>query len=174
MNWHKFAEEVGVPYGTVYYQLRQGYCQWPRKFNTQKRHAHPLYYTWINMKQRCNNPNNTSYEYYGARGIQVCGRWYEFWNFVQDMGERPEGCSLDRIDRDGNYEPNNVRWATAEQQNRNKDNFNHYVNVSYDTSGNRIKRWKVDVGPRHNKTTGKRFLTREEAESWAQQNRPTD
>lgn len=82
---------------------------------------HPLYHTWYGMKQRCNNPKDLKYRYWGARGITVCERWMNsFRAFVEDMGERPEGMTLDRIDNDGNYEPGNCRWATYFEQNRNQ------------------------------------------------------
>jgi len=82
---------------------------------------HPLYKTWCNMKQRCNNPNQPKYKNWGGRGIKVCDRWLNsFENFIQDMGERPQGTSIDRINVNGNYEPNNCRWATIKEQNNNK------------------------------------------------------
>lgn len=80
---------------------------------------HPLYHTWENMRQRCYNPKHTAYKWYGARGIKVCERWNNFANFVADVGERPDGMSLDRINPNGNYEPSNVRWATQSGQIRN-------------------------------------------------------
>jgi len=80
------------------------------------------YGAWRRMKDRCRNPNNPSYARYGARGIKVCDRWNKFKNFWQDVGDRPgPEYSLDRIDNNGDYEPGNVRWATARQQQNNQD-----------------------------------------------------
>ena len=87
----------------------------------QTREAYPLSTTtWRGMKYRCYTPFDSSYKHYGGRGITICKRWRKLENFVADMGERPEGLSIDRIDNDGNYEPGNCRWATAEQQDNNK------------------------------------------------------
>lgn len=86
-------------------------------------HSHsPTYVSWFAMLQRCSNPKNKRYDCYGGRGISVCEQWRLFDNFLADMGVRPEGKTLDRIDVNGNYEPANVRWATAQEQSVNKRN----------------------------------------------------
>jgi hypothetical protein len=82
----------------------------------------PTYFSWQNMRQRCNYPKDVNYVRYGGRGVTVCERWNTFENFIADMGERPAGRTLDRIDPYGNYEPANCRWATRKEQEANKRN----------------------------------------------------
>ncbi len=82
----------------------------------------PTYNTWYSMLERCRNPKNASWRNYGARGIRVCERWHELANFIADMGMRPDGKTIDRIDPNGNYEPGNCRWADADVQQRTKRN----------------------------------------------------
>lgn len=89
-------------------------------------HDTPTYSTWESMKSRCDNKRNHAYRYYGGRGITYDKRWISFVNFYADMGLRPAGLSLDRIDNDGNYTPENCRWATSSEQARNTRR-NHLV-----------------------------------------------
>lgn len=80
----------------------------------------PTYKSWDSMIQRCTNPNTQSFKNYGAKGILICEEWRDYKNFARDMGSRPTGTTLDRIDPNGNYEPSNCRWASAITQARNK------------------------------------------------------
>lgn len=83
------------------------------------RNKNRTYKTWLEMRQRCNNPKSDKHQWYGGRGITICERWNNFVVFLEDMGERPEKMTLDRINNDGNYEPSNCRWATQKEQIRN-------------------------------------------------------
>lgn len=125
--------------------------------NRKNKPKTPTYKSWDKMMTRCRNHNCKEYKYYGGRGIKVCERWSDFSNFLQDMGERPNGKTLDRIDNNGDYEPSNCKWATDKQQaNNNRRNVRYLYNgemktiaelsdilgISYDTLWCRLKRYK--------------------------------
>jgi hypothetical protein len=103
----------------------------------------PMYLVWRGMKGRCYDENNSSYPHYGGRGIAICERWQDFKNFLSDMGPRPMGMSIDRINNDGHYEPSNCRWADAVTQANNTSK-----NVFYTIGGERltISQWAKKSG----------------------------
>jgi hypothetical protein len=82
---------------------------------THGRHTNPSYSVWRGIRRRCKEKNHPSYRYYGAKGITYCERWESFENFFNDMGEKPEGFQIDRINNEGNYEPSNCRWVTFQE-----------------------------------------------------------
>jgi len=143
-----------------------GCYQRDRARETQLKHGHSLnkpsstYQSWRGMKERCLNPKNKAFRWYGKEGIKVCERWLNFENFLADMGERPKGTSLDRIDSSGDYRKENCRWIlSTKQQTNTRQNvvltFNglsmciadwaRKLNIPYGTLQQRIKKgWTVE------------------------------
>ena len=129
----------GAQKQVVKYQLTQGKTRscgcmaraWQSKAHrTHGLRHHSLYKTWFEMHERCTNPAKDNFKHYGGRGIKVCERWAEFPEFLVDMGERPDGMTLDRYpDHNGNYEPSNCRWATKHEQMSNM-RTNRYIVVN--------------------------------------------
>jgi hypothetical protein len=95
------------------------------------------------MHNRCSNPNEPSYKNYGGRGIAVCDRWASFEAFAADMGERPANHSIDRIDNDGPYSPENCRWATKAEQARNS---RRTVMLTHEGETLCLKDWSTRLG----------------------------
>ena len=109
---------------------------------THGRYKSRIYKAWTAMKQRCNNPKSTNYPNYGGRGIKICEQWSKFENFLADMGERPEGMSIERIDNSLGYFPENCCWATRKEQNRNS-RHNHLVTYQGETKC--LVEWAEDL-----------------------------
>lgn len=135
---HYRRKRVGIP------------LEAPMRINYHGLSEHPYHFLWLAMMQRCHNKKNKSYSKYGGRGIKVCERWLPpngFPKFVKDMGERPEGTSIDRINNDGDYEPSNCRWATRTVQVWNKGkhpkNTSGFIGVSYYKA---FKKWRAAIG----------------------------
>lgn len=115
----------------------------PRQYSTPERNRTRS--SWSAMKDRCLNPNNHAYMRYAGRGITICQRWMEFDNFRMDMGDRPSGeHSLDRYpDKNGNYEPDNCRWATRSEQNRNRCNN---TIITFENETLLVVEWEARLG----------------------------
>ena len=121
----------------------------------------PSHYVWRTMINRCNNPNDAAYKYYGAKGVKVCQRWHKYENFLADMGERPSSDhSIDRKQVAGDYTPSNCRWATRSEQQKNKTTTRLYtdgvfvgtlvecaakIGISKELAHWRMKNWKTFV-----------------------------
>jgi len=102
-----------------------------------------MYQMWAGMIQRCNNPNHVGYANYGGRGISVCERWMgSFEAFLEDMGERPVGSTIDRKQNDGNYEPGNCEWKTRFDQSRNTS---RNVLVTIDGVTKTVRDWEIEM-----------------------------
>lgn len=105
--------------------LQQGYaqscgCLWRERVTSHNMCNTPIYLVWSDMISRCENSNHHAYKNYGGRGIRVCERWHDFRNFFADMGEKPEGLTIERRNNEGNYNPGNCYWATWKEQQNNK------------------------------------------------------
>lgn len=121
------------------------------KHGLTKGHKFPDgYKVWSSMRDRCFNPNNPSYHNYGGRGITVCDRWNNsFTDFISDMGERQNKTfTIDRINVNGNYEPNNCKWATRHEQGRNRRNN---IWITYNGETLVLSDWakKINISPQH-------------------------
>jgi AraC-like DNA-binding protein len=103
----------------------------------------PTYHSWEAMIQRCTNEDHHSFEDYGGRGITICVGWFSFRRFFKDMGVRPEGKTLDRLNGDGNYTPKNCRWSTLEEQNNNRRNTRRITFLGECLS---LKQWARRLG----------------------------
>ena len=159
--------------------------QWCNKhYKRWQRHSDPLggrmyserhgktksreYATWLKMKQRCYNPNDQFYLYYGGRGVRICDRWKEsFNNFLKDMGTKPTGKhTIDRTDVNGNYEPSNCRWATKSTQTFNqgirKNNTSGVRGVIWDKTR---QKWRAEIKYAGRRQYLGRYKTKEEAQT---------
>lgn len=119
--------------------------------HTVNRGTTKTYRCWYAMKDRCYNPNNTHYARYGGRGIAICDRWRAaFQNFLDDMGESPNGLSIERINNDGNYEPCNCRWATMLEQSLNKKPHARERRIEFSGVSLSVRQWAKRIGTSHN------------------------
>lgn len=112
------------------------------------------YGIWCSLKQRCRNPNNKFFPYYGGRGIDYCERWEKFENFLSDMGERPEGLTIERIENSLGYSPENCKWATRKEQQRNRRGC---VYVEHNGQRKTLIEWYEELGIPH-QTLSQRVL----------------
>lgn len=101
------------------------------------------YSSWVSMRSRCNDPDATGYKNYGGRGISVCGRWSKFENFLADMGQRPPRSTLDRIDNDADYGPDNCRWSTRSEQASNRRDA---IKIEHNGETANIAAWAKKLG----------------------------
>lgn len=143
----------GNEFRSIDYSIKSGRqvscgCYRNNKVKTHGMTHHPLYGTWSNMNTRCNNQNYDHFYDYGERGIEICERWKDINNFIDDMYPTfKEGLSIDRIDVNGNYEPNNCRWTNQSVQVSNtrllkSTNKSGYRGVSFDKKS---KKWVVSI-----------------------------
>lgn len=122
-------------------------CQYTEHGHNKRGKASSTYLSWKAMNVRCNNPYDKHYHNYGGRGITICERWHDFQNFLDDMGEKPaKGLTIERLDTNGDYTPENCLWATKGHQTRNKRN-----NVFLEYGGKRfvLNVWAKALGVDH-------------------------
>lgn len=147
-SWHCVCD-CGVQRVVSGGRLRSGHtkscgCIRGKGNATHQMRGTPTHNSWCGMKQRCNYPAHDQYAIYGGRGIKVCDRWDQsFEAFLQDMGEKPKGMTIERLDTNGNYEPGNCCWATMAQQNRNRRSN---INVERDGVTKCIRDWCDELG----------------------------
>ena len=123
--------------------------------HTSRTGSTPTYRSWHAMRARCYTDSSSYFENYGGRGIRVCERWSNYSNFLADMGERPPGKTLDRIDVNGDYTPENCRWATKCEQEANKRRRKDAIIFD----GKTLTEWARELGL-HYKTVKQRLLKR--------------
>lgn len=149
MPARKYTDKCNNGHPNNYTTTRKGNtycldCSRSKSLRAWEREDRVLYMTWSSMRRRCNNRNAQNYYLYGDRGIKVCERWDSYENFKEDMGERPsKEHSLDRIDHEGNYGPDNCRWATRLEQSRNKRN-NHFL--EFEGTTKTLSEWATIYG----------------------------
>ena len=124
------------------------------RFQLQHGHAtragfSKTYISWTGMTQRCNYPKSISYRNYGAKGIRVCERWKSFSNFLADMGERPDGFELDRIDNTKDYSPENCRWSSVLEGRRNTSRT---IQISFAGETRCLRHWCAHLGLKYGMT----------------------
>jgi hypothetical protein len=107
-----------------------GFAQVKHGYAVHLKKARPTYTTWVSIRQNCYNKNRENYDYYGGKGIKVCRRWKDFGKFIEDMGERPEGCQLTRINLKRNYSKGNCKWATIKELCEKRNFQRKFFNIS--------------------------------------------
>ena len=105
-----------------------------------------IYTIWASMCKRCNNKNNKDYKNYGGRGIKICESWEKFENFYADMGDRPKGLTIERIDNNVGYSPSNCKWATYMEQNRNRRDNRI---ITYGSESKCLAEWADVIGVKY-------------------------